>query len=182
MSFTNTNLFKLIFIGRPVPEKGLNELLMALALLPEYNWTLTVVGQVSKLNVGNALTDSLPAKQLFYVGAVDNSLVCGLLNEHDIVIIPSHYENFGNIALEAMACGKAIIASRTGGLKEIIKDNYNGIQCSPKDYVDLSLKLKLIFDRPELIAFLGNNALNEVQLYSWPTILKMTTTLFKSLE
>lgn len=179
MSSTNTECIRLIFIGRPVIGKGLADLLSALTYLLHYNWSLTVVGDVISTDIFKELVNTFAADRIHFLGPVKNPDICPLLNHHQIVVVPSHYENFGQVALEAMACGKAIIASRTGGLREIIIDGYNGIHCNPRDPIDLSVKLKLLFDSPELINRLGCNALKDVSKYSWQRIIIETLKILK---
>ncbi len=48
----------------------------------------------------------------------------------EVVVMPSHYESFGMVALEAMACGKPVIASRVGGLAFLVKEGDTGLFCS----------------------------------------------------
>lgn len=178
MSFINTSSFRLLFVGRPVVEKGLNDLLMALVMLSSFDWTLTIVGEMPSISELPEISALFNSGRVSCIGAVKNSRICELLNQHDILIVPSHYENFGNIVIEAMACGKAIIASKTGGLKGIIRDNYNGLHCLPKDPQHLASKLKMIFENPELIDIFGARAIIDSRKYAWPSVLRATLILF----
>jgi len=178
MSFINTRPFRLLFVGRPVVEKGLNDLLLALSMVASFDWTLTIVGELPPINDIPEILSVLHSENVRCIGAVNNSRICELLNQHDILIVPSHYENFGNIVIEAMACGKAIIAAKTGGLKGLIRDHHNGLHCIPKDPQDLAAKLKMIFEDPELIDTLGAEAIVDARQYAWPSVLRATLILF----
>lgn len=178
MYSTSISTFNIIYIGRPTKAKGLGDLLKALMLLKQYNWKLSIVGEIFPLDA--KLIQSIKEKErIICFGPVHNSKICGLLNQHHIIIVPSHYENFGHVILEGMACGKAILASKTGGLKDIIKDEKNGIHFKPKNHLDLSEKIKFLFDNQHLITTLGNNSLEEVKKYSWERVIKTTIELFK---
>ncbi len=181
MSFTNTKPYTLLFIGRPVAGKGLTDLVRALDTLRDYNWTLTIIGDI--IHDDDLFTGIKPflPHQLSFLGPVPNAEICSLLNRHDIVVVPSRYENFGQVALEAMACSKAIIASGTGGLKELIINGYNGLHFAPGNHLDLSMQIKILFDNPSLMAELGEHAATRAKEYSWVRIIEKTLRLLESL-
>jgi glycosyltransferase involved in cell wall biosynthesis len=72
------------------------------------------------------------------------------LHELDIFVLPSLSEAFSNSLMEAMACGCAAIASRTGGNPELVKDGETGLLFTPGDVSDLSAKLNLLLENPGL--------------------------------
>lgn len=167
---------KLLFVGRPAREKGLCDLLFALHLLGQYEWKLTIVGELPN----DIQLSRFPFKdQLQIIGAVSNDLIPGILNTHNILIVPSHYENFGNIVIEGLACGIVIIAARTGGIKNLIIDNYNGLFFEPKDYIGLATKIEYIFKHPEIAKLLSENALVSSAKYDWKNITDETIKLLK---
>lgn len=96
-----------------------------------------------------------------------------IYRQSDICVVPSCWaEPFGITALEGMAIGKTVIASRIGGLKEIITDNQNGLLFEPGNPLELSEKLNLLFDNPHIRITLGDNARKFVlQNYTWDTII-----------
>ena len=169
--------FKIIFIGRPVKEKGLFVLLSALSLIKTHNWHLTIVGDIPEEEKVISKIESLK-DHVSLLGAVHNSEICKLLNLNRIIVVPSFYENFGQVVIEAMACGKTIIASRTGGLKELVIDGVNGILFTPQSVEDLAKKIQLVFDSPDLMVVLESEALNSVHKYSWEEVIKQTLELF----
>lgn len=91
----------------------------------------------------------------------------------DICVIPSIWaEPFGITALEGMAIGKTVIASKTGGLKEIITDNQTGLLFDPGNPVELSEKINLLLDNPQIRTTLGENARKFIlENYTWDTII-----------
>lgn len=174
----NSKYYKIIYVGRPSVEKGLGDLLKALSTLCNYNWTLTIVGEIHPIiNIESFFENN--NNIINHVGPVQNIEMPALLNQHEIVVVPSHYENFGQIIIEAMACGKAVIAAETGGIKDIIIDKKNGLFFKPKNVLDLSSKIKYIFDNPEQIDILGHNASIYVKRYEWKLITSETIKIFK---
>jgi len=180
MYFTSINYFKLLFIGRPVKEKGLYELLEALNSLKRFKWVLTIIGELPDSSSLRKKLKKIGNSRLALLGPIPNEKISKIMNSNDIVVVPSYYENFGQVALEAMACGRAVVASRIGGLKELILDNINGLHCLPKDSIDLSEKLRYLFEHPAVITELGNEALKSALNYSHEKIFKQTIELFTS--
>jgi glycosyltransferase involved in cell wall biosynthesis len=132
----NSNYYRLIFVGRPSIEKGLEDLLNALEILKDYKWSLTIVGEIHP-SIDLSYYSRRSINKIINIGPVQNTQIPSLLNRNQILIVPSHYENFGQIIIEAMACGKAIIASRTGGIKDIIIHKENGLFFKPQNFKDL---------------------------------------------
>ena len=81
--------------------------------------------------------------------------VGALYQQARVVVLPSIYEAFGMTALEALACQRPVVASRTGGLPEIIEHNVNGLLFEPRDECDLARGLIALLSDPELRERLG---------------------------
>jgi starch synthase len=81
-----------------------------------------------------------------------------LLHAADVFVFPSLYEAVGIALLEAMACGRPIVASRTGGIPEVVEDGVSGQLVTPGDAADLARALVLLAGDPERRRRLGNAA------------------------
>jgi glycosyltransferase involved in cell wall biosynthesis len=79
-------------------------------------------------------------------------------HEHDIVWVPSLYDNYPIVCLEAMACGKAVVVAASGGLPEMVKDGVTGLVFEPGNAEALAERTLALFDSPELTARLGVQA------------------------
>jgi D-inositol-3-phosphate glycosyltransferase len=88
----------------------------------------------------------------------------------EVVVMPSHYESFGIVALEAMACGTPVIASRMGGLAHLIQDGQTGFTIPMQDPNALAEKLRLVFVDTELRARLSAQAVDYAQGFRWESI------------
>jgi len=113
----------LIFVGRLVTDKGLDLLLNALIYLKKRGLepALTVIGdgpERAKLESQGRILGL--SAQVTFVGRKERSDIAGLLCEHKVMVVPSRHEPFGNVAVEGIACGCAVIASSVGGLSEAI--------------------------------------------------------------
>lgn len=98
---------------------------------------------------------------LHFLGKRDD--VPELLNLSDICVLPSLSEGFSNAALEYMACGKAVVATKAGGNPELIADEACGILVDAADSKQLSGAIIALLADPERCKFLGKNALSKVE-------------------
>lgn len=171
---------RILFVGRLEPEKGLLILLKALEYLHQQNIaiSLTVVGEGTQ-------TDILEKGDFFYplnyLHKLDSKQISKIYAKHDIVVVPSLTEPFGIVAIEALAAGLPVIASRVGGLADIISDSQLGYLFEKGDYHALAqLLLNMI-----LHAHYKENALNRRKYveknYSWEKIAHNTTNIFEQI-
>jgi glycosyltransferase involved in cell wall biosynthesis len=91
-----------------------------------------------------------------------------LYRSADCLVIPSLYEPFGIVALEGMACETPVIASRVGGLQEIVVDGETGLLVRPDDSGELSEAILLVLSDPMLGQKLARAGLNSLSArFSW---------------
>nr|MBN1229278.1 glycosyltransferase [Anaerolineae bacterium] len=88
----------------------------------------------------------------------------------EALIIPSHYESFGMVALEAMACGTPVIASEVGGLAYLIQDGLTGFHVPTNDPEELAGKIRLILTESDLRREMADAARVYARQFSWPNI------------
>lgn len=114
------NPHQLLFVGRLVSVKGLDIALHALTYLDE-SFTLTICGDGPERKSLEQLAESLGvARRVCFEGWVDHAELRTHARQAGVQIVPSRYEPFGIVALEAIALGCAVVASHTGGLPEAI--------------------------------------------------------------
>jgi glycosyltransferase involved in cell wall biosynthesis len=115
---------ELIFVGRFVPDKGVDLLLEAMAMLRDSGVRpqLTLIGDGPERVKLERMTDELGLRQqVVFGGRQPPPIVAGLLNQHKILVVPSRWaEPFGIVALEGIACGCAVVASAGGGLGDLV--------------------------------------------------------------
>lgn len=143
----------LLFIGRFDKAKGLEFLIRNLDFKGN-NIGLSVIGE----SILNDSDSDLKKPNVNYLGWIDNTEISSYIIQSDAVIIPSLWEGFGLVALEAMREKKVIISSNAGGLPEIIEDNKNGLMFdagskkSLQEVIDRFNKLT-----PEELSTMGEN-------------------------
>ncbi|MGL4313397.1 MAG: glycosyltransferase, partial [Sphingomonas sp.] len=136
---------KLLFVGRLDRQKGVDVLMQAVRPLID-----RVSVRVAGAPVVTRQADSLavPAN-VEMLGWIDRPGVMAQMYACDALVVPSRWEGFGLVALEAMRIGKPVIASAVGGLRDILGDGIHGITVPPGDPVALCATLALL-DRARL--------------------------------
>ncbi|MEP6754344.1 MAG: glycosyltransferase family 4 protein [Chthonomonadales bacterium] len=117
---------RLLAVGRLSPEKGFDLLIEAMKSLPD-NYSLTIAGDGPDRQKLEGLASGL---QVQFAGKVND--IPGLMAQSDIVVIPSRQEGQGIVALEAMAAGRPLVATRVGGLIETLGDGEFGVLVDPE--------------------------------------------------
>jgi glycosyltransferase involved in cell wall biosynthesis len=163
----------LLFVGRLASNKGLVALVEAFAPLAgrEADATLVLVGE----DGGMAAAVDARARELgladrvVRVGHVaDERLLASAYREARAFVLPSDYEAFGLVVVEAMSQGAPVIASRVGGLPEIIEDGTSGLLCSPGSRPELSAAIDRLWSDPDLRHRLGEAGRTTVApRYTW---------------
>jgi glycosyltransferase involved in cell wall biosynthesis len=148
-----------LYVGRLSEEKGIHELVEAAAGLP-----LVVVGD-------GPLRDILSQT----VGFVPHHELGAYYERAAVVVVPSRREGFGFVAHEAMAYGRAVVASDVGGLSEAIADGVTGLLVPPRDVVALRAALSRLLADPALRERLGAAARAKAAAeLSWDTATRAT--------
>jgi D-inositol-3-phosphate glycosyltransferase len=96
----------------------------------------------------------------------------------DVVVVPSHYESFGMVALEAMACGTPVVASQVGGLAFLVQDGETGFTVPVSDPDALADRLTLLLNDWDLRTKLGRQAVERAQGYAWEIVSQQILDLY----
>jgi D-inositol-3-phosphate glycosyltransferase len=183
----------LLYVGRLQPIKGLETLLDAMARVggaarlyivggdsdePDHGHAARghaarLRGRVAALGLGDRVRFLGPQPQrrlrFFYAAA-------------DATVMPSYYESFGMVALEAMACGSPVVASRVGGLTTTVKDGVTGYLVPEGDPAALAGRLELLLHDPGTRARLGLAASRWAADHRWPCVAEAVCRLYSELR
>jgi D-inositol-3-phosphate glycosyltransferase len=118
---------------------------------------------------------------VIFLGKRDQDTLPYYYSAAEVLVMPSHYESFGMVALEAMACGTPVIASQVGGLAFLIRDGVTGYHVPDGDSDALCDKLTLMLDDPVLREKIGGQAAQDAQAYTWERIAAQIITVYQSL-
>jgi D-inositol-3-phosphate glycosyltransferase len=164
----------LLFIGRIEPLKGIDVLIRAVSQL-DGKFQLLVVGgdekDVLRTHELHVLAEEMGiAGKVVFADAVPHDELPRYYNAASVCVVPSYYESFGLVALEAMACGVPVIASRVGGLKETVQDGRTGYLIPWRCPEPFAERLDLLLTNEPLRRSLGEEARQVAQAYRWPEI------------
>jgi len=143
----------LIYIGSFIPIKGVEYLIYAIKkLIRSYNIKLKLIGTGPLEDKLRSMIEKLNlSESVFFLGYINSEeKLLEILKESDIIVIPSLYESFGRVILEAWASGVAIVATDVGGIKYLIKDGLNGLLIKPKSVDEIEGAIGRIISDKEL--------------------------------
>lgn len=100
----------------------------------------------------------------------------------DILLMPSRSEGFGLTAIEGMARGCVVVAARTGGLPEVVRDGEIGLLHEPEQVKDLTAQINKLIEQPTLWKQFSNEAIAYVQRFSFERFCHLFNNLYKKLE
>ncbi|MCQ6254153.1 glycosyltransferase family 4 protein [Methanocaldococcus sp.] len=172
----------ILFVGRLTYQKGVEYLIRAIPkILEKHNVKLVIAGSGDMRNYLEDLSYQLNIRhKVIFLGFVSKEMLKKLYKSSDIVVIPSVYEPFGIVALEAMASGTPVVVSSVGGLKEIIKHEYNGVWVYPKNPDSIAWGVDRVLSDPNFRDYIVKNAKKDVyEKYSWDNIAKETVNVYK---
>lgn len=180
-----------LYVGRLAPIKGLATLLDALAALRGRGSRvrLLVVGGDAD-EPANGHEAELRAR-VAALGLVDAIRFVGpqpqeRLREYyvaaDATVLPSYYESFGMVALEAMACGSPVIATRVGGLPTTVRDGVTGLLVADRDAAALAQVIERVLDDAALRWRLGHEGVRWAAQHRWPCVAEAICREYASLQ
>ena len=173
-----------LFIGRLVPQKGAALLLHAFSVVihryPESRLVIAGDGELELFLKRVTRYLGISHRVSFVSWQTGRELV-EVYRRAQFAVIPSYYEPFGLVALEAMACGRPVIASRTGGLKEIIIDGVNGYLVPIGDHLQLAQRMVKLIGDAEHRRSMGEAARGRAAEFSWNKASAQTLNLYASL-
>ena len=129
---TEADFFKLIFLSRIEEKKGLELLFDALSSI-EIPWVLTIAGggEESYVKKLEQKADNLKlGDRINWVGQISNEKKFSIMADHDLLVLPSHNENFANVVVESLGVGTPVLVSKNVGLADYVKNNELGWICS----------------------------------------------------
>jgi 1,4-alpha-glucan branching enzyme len=171
-------------LGRMVPEKGFDIFIDAAAIiLKDYPDCLFVVGGKGPLldTYRKRVIQLGLERSVIFVGFLYEQEKTMILRRCDLMVVPSHYEPFGIVALEGMVAGKPVIASRTGGLATILEDNLSGLYFEAGTVEQLVGQIVKVLEDPALGKSLGENAREKaLKEYDWEDVRRKTEYIYES--
>lgn len=183
-----TNRRIILFVGRMDPLKGLDILLQAVARLEDREGlkVLVVGGRLEGdegLSRYCAMAHEMGiANQVAFLGSLDQEELPLYYNAADLCVVPSYYESFSLVAVEALACGTPIIASRVGGLTGIVRDGETGFLVPWRCPDPFTERLETLLGNDMLREHFSRAARKSVEKYAWPNIATRVQAMYEDLS
>jgi D-inositol-3-phosphate glycosyltransferase len=176
-----------LYVGRLEPLKGLDLLLHTAAQLEtcEPIRVLVVGGGTNgdqEVDELRRLARTLNVEDIFdFVGRVDQEELPLYYNAADVCVVPSYYESFGLAALESMACGTPVVASRVGGLSTIVQHGHTGYLKSWRCPEGFANSLEMIVASSKLRRSMGLAARKRAESMGWDQVAGQVSRLYDKL-
>jgi glycosyltransferase involved in cell wall biosynthesis len=172
-----------LFVGRLVYEKGVHVLINAVQkVLEKVNTKFIIVGNGYMKEQLSGLVKSLGIeRKVMFTGFVDNITLRKLQICADVSVVPSLFEPFGIVALEAMAAKSPVVVSDTGGLGEIVNHDVDGVKVYTNNPDSLAWGIIRVLSDEAYADNLRNHAYSKIQeKYNWDRIAQKTEDFYKN--
>ncbi len=179
----------LLYVGRVEPLKGLDLLVETAAQIEagDESVRMMVVGgggpgepetdRVRRLAEERQVDDLIE-----FVGRVDQDQLPLYYNAADVCVVPSYYESFGLVALESMACGTPVVASRVGGLPTLVHHGHTGYLKPWRCPEAFANSVEMIISSDRLQDSLGQAARRRAEMMGWESVAAMISAEYRALS
>jgi glycogen synthase len=175
----------ILFVGRTTRQKGMVHLLEAMRHIPPPTRLVCCTSAPDTPEVEAEIAAKVaefPDRVLWINTLLREDQYIELYSHARVFACPSVYEPFGIINLEAMACGRPVVASAVGGIKEVVVPGETGLLVPPADPVALAEALKKVLGDPGLALEMGRKGRRRVEeRFSWTSIAGQTRTMYEVL-
>src|SRR5829696_1068900 len=169
--FSGVGKPRVLFVGRLASQKGVRALVAAAGLLKDPRAQVLLVGdgperlalerEAERLGVGG---------RLHFVGFLAHDRLPAVMSHADLLVLPSLYEELGTVLLEAIQVGLPIVASKTGGIPDVIKDGVNGLLVPPSEPEALAHAINRLLADRKLARRLSEGAQARAKDYDWEVL------------
>jgi D-inositol-3-phosphate glycosyltransferase len=182
---------RVLYVGRLEPIKGLDTLLDAVTSLRADGSPvelLVVGGDTDESRTGHEaeLREQIRERELGaivrFLGPQPQEILREYYVAADVTVLPSYYESFGMVALEAMACASPVVGSRVGGLTTTVRDGVTGYLVPEGDATALAQRLADLVSDPDARERLGREGARWAAQHRWPCIAEAICREFAALE
>jgi glycosyltransferase involved in cell wall biosynthesis len=175
-----------VWVGRFVPEKGVEYLIEAARLVvdefKDVRFLLVGYGPL-KAKMMRLVHERGLDGFVWFVGPLSRDEVAGVLGRAAVFVLPSLSEGMPLALLEAMSCGNAVVASNIGGIAEIVRDYDNGVLVSPRNVEELASSILSLLCDDGLRGKVARNAREAVEKeHSWASVLAQLDSVYESIK
>ena len=188
----------ILFVGRIDPAKGLMTVIEALELLKQkdlllYNQLKLIVvgggrkkedlpGNKEYIRIKKSIREKKLTGKVIFLGSKKQSELKKYYSAAEALVMPSLYESFGLVPVEAMACGTPALVSRIGEMRNIVKEGRNGFSFPPNNPSSLASCLEHLFSNKDSLWDIKRIRQSAVKNFSWEKTAEETYSLFRKLR
>jgi len=172
-----------LYVGRLVYEKGIHILINAVPkVLEKVNAKFIIVGSgYMKEQLSNIVRSMKLEHKVLFLGFLDEETLLRLQKCADVSVVPSLFEPFGIVALEAMAAKSPVAVSDTGGLSEIVDHDLTGVKVYPNNPDSLAWGITKILLDENYRRYIRENAYRKIkEKYDWEKIAQQTKKIYQA--
>ncbi len=187
----------LLYVGRIEPVKGLMTIMESLSLLKKKNTSffnktkLLIIGGGKKesdlkqnkefIRIKHFLKENNLNKKAIFLGSKKQAELKNYYSAADVLIVPSLYESFGLVVIEALACGTPVVVSQIGEMRTIVKEGKNGFSFRPNDPLSLYHSLEHFFSKEKDMWNKERISQDVIKRFSWERTAEETHLFFTSI-
>lgn len=161
-----------LFAGRLATNKGLSDLISAMQLIDKKSVDLVITG--ADMGLGKQLEKEASDKgvTMHRLGHIDDETYRSVLAAAEMLVLPSEYEAFGIVLLEAAAAKTAVIGTNVGGIPEAMSPDNNGLIVEYNDVVNLAKSIAILLEDEKMCKEMGKSGRDWAKNFSWESIVK----------
>jgi glycogen(starch) synthase len=173
---------RVVFVGRLAPQKGVRTLVTAARLLENPYAQILLVGDgPERVDLERESRRPGGGNRVHFLGFVQHEHIPAVLAHADLLVLPSIYEELGTVLLEAMWLGLPIVASKSGGIPEVVTDGVSGLLVPPGDSEALARAIDRVLSSPDLARQLGEAARKRAKDYDWEMLAERVLEVYRDL-
>ena len=161
-----------LFAGRLATNKGLSDLISAMQLIDKKSVDLVITG--ADMGLGEQLEKEASDKgvTMHRLGHIDDETYRSVLSAAEMLVLPSEYEAFGIVLLEAAAAKTAVIGTNVGGIPEAMSPGNNGLIVEYNDVNNLAKSIAILLEDEKMSREMGKSGREWAKKFSWESIVK----------
>ena len=161
-----------LFAGRLATNKGLSDLISAMQLIDKKSVDLVITG--ADMGLGKQLEKEASDKgvKMHRLGHIDDETYRSVLSAAEMLVLPSEYEAFGIVLLEAAAAKTPVIGTNVGGIPEAMSPGNNGLIVEYNDVNNLAKSIAILLEDEKMSREMGKSGREWAKKFSWESIVK----------
>lgn len=165
---------KIITVAELIKLKNIDKVIIAIShLIRKYSLTYTIIGQGKEEENLHRLVDNLSlSASVKFIRYIPHDKIADEIYNYDIFIMPSYFETFGRVYLEAMAMGIPIICAKNSGIYGFFRERIEGLSVNHNNIDEIEEALEYLILNPEKRIQMGIEGKNLVQNYTWENVAK----------